>query len=95
MHVSSYRVAPILAAWTVSCAALAAGGPLGIDHRLPLDESGIWSRSNQRAVEGISADVDSAPQSRCRPQSRTATTSKKAAPRAASNLAFEKGLASE
>src|SRR6478735_9727629 len=32
-----------------------AAGPLGIDHRLPFDESGIWSRSNQKAVEGLSA----------------------------------------
>jgi membrane-associated phospholipid phosphatase len=27
----------------------------GIDHRLPLDESGIWARSNQRAVQSGSA----------------------------------------
>src|SRR5579859_1532251 len=25
----------------------AAGGPLGIDHRLPYDDSGIWKRSDQ------------------------------------------------
>jgi undecaprenyl-diphosphatase len=43
--------------WKYLCAALAvcactarafaAGGPLGIDHRLNRDEHGIWSRSNQ------------------------------------------------
>jgi len=32
-------------------AALAAGGPLGIDHELALDQSGIWSRRNQTALE--------------------------------------------
>jgi hypothetical protein len=31
----------------------AGGGPLGIDHRLNLDEQGIWQRSNQRALEGL------------------------------------------
>ncbi len=35
--------------------AFAGGGPLGIDHILPLDESGIWSRSSQSAVQNISA----------------------------------------
>jgi hypothetical protein len=35
--------------------AFAGGGPLGIDHILPLDESGIWSHSNQSAVQNISA----------------------------------------
>lgn len=30
--------------------ALAGGGPLGIDHRLTYDDSGIWARSNQNAV---------------------------------------------
>ncbi|MGZ5181527.1 MAG: phosphatase PAP2 family protein [Ramlibacter sp.] len=35
--------------------AAAAGGPLGIDHRLPLDERGVWARSNQRAVQRLSA----------------------------------------
>lgn len=32
-----------------------AGGPLGIDHRLNFDDSGIWARSNQTAVEKLSA----------------------------------------
>jgi hypothetical protein len=31
-------------------AALAGGGPLGIDYRLTYDNSGIWARSNQRAL---------------------------------------------
>jgi len=33
--------------------ALAGGGPLGIDHRLSYDNSGIWSRHNQDLFEGI------------------------------------------
>ncbi|WP_427914105.1 phosphatase PAP2 family protein [Ramlibacter sp. MMS24-I3-19] len=40
---------------SLSCNAWGAGGPLGIDHRLPLDENGIWARSNQLAVQNISA----------------------------------------
>lgn len=36
---------------SVAGTACAAGGPLGIDHRLPFDESGVWARSKQRAVE--------------------------------------------
>jgi PAP2 superfamily len=31
----------------------AAGGPLGIDHRLSYDDSGIWKRSNQLALLDI------------------------------------------
>jgi hypothetical protein len=31
-------------------AALAGGGPLGIDYRLSYDDSGIWARSNQNAL---------------------------------------------
>jgi len=31
--------------------ALAGGGPLGIDHKLAYDQSGIWSRSNQEALQ--------------------------------------------
>ncbi|MGB8077333.1 MAG: hypothetical protein WCF09_05595, partial [Gallionella sp.] len=30
--------------------AYAAGGPLGIDHRLGYDDSGIWKRSDQLAL---------------------------------------------
>jgi len=33
------------------------GGFLGIDHKLPLDNSGIWSRDNQKAVELGSASL--------------------------------------
>lgn len=36
----------------------AAGGPLGIDHRWSYDDSGIWKRSNQQALEyGLIAGV--------------------------------------
>lgn len=31
--------------------ARAAGGPLGIDHRLPYDDSGIWARHDQLLLE--------------------------------------------
>jgi len=31
----------------------AGGGPLGIDHRLSYDNSGIWKRSNQTALEDL------------------------------------------
>ncbi|TCV94839.1 undecaprenyl-diphosphatase [Luteibacter rhizovicinus] len=34
----------------VSGPALASGGPLGIDHRLHYDNSGIWNRSNQNVL---------------------------------------------
>lgn len=33
-----------------SAPALADGGPLGIDHRLPLDDSGIWKPTNERLL---------------------------------------------
>ncbi len=33
--------------------AVAAGGPLGIDHRLSYDNSGIWKRSNQTGLLGL------------------------------------------
>ncbi len=32
-------------------ASFAAGGPLGIDSRLDLDEHGIWTRNNQRTLK--------------------------------------------
>jgi len=38
------------AAILVSGAAHAGGGPLGIDHRVHYDNSGIWKRSNQNAL---------------------------------------------
>ncbi|MDB5883637.1 MAG: superfamily protein [Ramlibacter sp.] len=43
------------AAGTFSSSLYAAGGPLGIDHELRFDEHGIWARSNQRAVQDLSA----------------------------------------
>ncbi|HJU07161.1 MAG TPA: phosphatase PAP2 family protein [Rhodanobacteraceae bacterium] len=30
-----------------------AGGPFGIDHTVPYDNSGIWARSNQKALIGV------------------------------------------
>ena len=39
-----------LIALTVSASATAGGGPLGIDHRLHYDNSGIWKRSNQEIL---------------------------------------------
>jgi len=34
-------------------AAMAGGGPLGIDRKLTYDNQGIWKRSNQNALRGI------------------------------------------
>ncbi len=48
------RRRPDTAAWLLLAAvfqAQAGGGPLGIDHRLAYDNSGIWKRSNQTFVE--------------------------------------------
>jgi len=42
-----------LVSLTISCPSLAAGGPLGIDHRLSYDNSGIWARKNQTALLGL------------------------------------------
>ena len=39
-----------LLALTMSAPAFAAGGPLGIDHRLHYDNSGIWKKSNQKIL---------------------------------------------
>jgi len=50
MH-GSFRAALALAMFVFAVRALAAGGPLGIDHRLNRDERGIWSRSNQLGLE--------------------------------------------
>ncbi len=44
------RFASLLLACTLSAPAFAGGGPLGIDHRLHYDNSGIWKRSNQTAL---------------------------------------------
>lgn len=45
------------AAAAVACSSTvyAAGGPLGIDHELSFDQHGIWARSNQLAVQDLSA----------------------------------------
>jgi undecaprenyl-diphosphatase len=47
--------AALVAACALSCNVFAAEGPLGIDHRIGLDQRGIWSRSDQLAVQNISA----------------------------------------
>lgn len=47
-----------LMASALACAVAIAGPALaGIDHRLPLDENGIWARTNQRVVENGSTLV--------------------------------------
>ena len=43
---SAAMLAAALLVSSVSCA----GGPLGIDHLVPLDNSGIWARKNQLAL---------------------------------------------
>jgi membrane-associated phospholipid phosphatase len=44
-----------VASVVLACAGLAqaGGGPLGIDHKLSFDDSGIWKRSNQSALLGV------------------------------------------
>lgn len=44
------RYLAVLAAFAVSGTAMASGGPLGIDHRLHYDNSGIWKRTNQTTL---------------------------------------------
>ncbi|MFC5525710.1 phosphatase PAP2 family protein [Rhodanobacter ginsengisoli] len=44
------RYLAVVAAIATSGTAMASGGPLGIDHRLHYDNSGIWKRSNQNAL---------------------------------------------
>ena len=44
------RYALLLLAFTLSVPAFAGGGPLGIDHRLHYDNSGIWKRTNQNIL---------------------------------------------
>lgn len=39
-----------VAFWSISLGACAAGGPLGIDHQVNKEESGIWSRDIQKAI---------------------------------------------
>jgi len=36
-----------------SLPARADGGPLGIDHRLPLDDSGVWKQTNERLLRTL------------------------------------------
>ncbi len=44
------RYLAVVAAIATSGTAMASGGPLGIDHRLHYDNSGIWKRNNQNAL---------------------------------------------
>lgn len=46
-------LALLLTALCVAPAARAGGGPLGIDHRLTYDDSGIWARRNQNALIAV------------------------------------------
>lgn len=39
--------------WLMSFSAFGGGGPLGIDHRLAFDDSGIWKRSNQTGLQNL------------------------------------------
>jgi hypothetical protein len=41
----------VLALLMSPCCVHAAGGPLGIDHELPLDQSGIWGRNYQTGLQ--------------------------------------------
>ena len=50
------RVAAGLLSVSVSAPVLA-GGPLGIDHRLNIDDSGIWKRRNQLVLQDATALV--------------------------------------
>ncbi|HEY0767289.1 MAG TPA: phosphatase PAP2 family protein [Steroidobacteraceae bacterium] len=43
----------LLAALGAAPVVHAGGGPLGIDHRLSYDSSGIWARSNQQALIAV------------------------------------------
>jgi membrane-associated phospholipid phosphatase len=47
---SVMRAFPFLFGFLFAGAAAASGGPLGIDHRLHYDNSGIWKRGNQKAL---------------------------------------------
>ena len=44
-------IATLLACY--SAPGFSGGGPLGIDHKLPYDDSGIWKRSNQLLLEDL------------------------------------------
>jgi undecaprenyl-diphosphatase len=49
------NIAVLVFAGLLASAGFAGSGPFGIDHRLALDETGIWSRENQTLVEVGSA----------------------------------------
>ena len=53
MTSSSTLITAALMAACASGTATAGDGPLGIDHKLHFDDSGIWRRSNQKALAGI------------------------------------------
>ena len=55
MTQATRRACVFLLAALWCCGAQAAGGPLGIDHRIGYDNSGIWKRSNQLALEDLTA----------------------------------------
>jgi undecaprenyl-diphosphatase len=44
---SSRLLLPVLLGFCLASPCFAAGGPLGIDHRVTLDDSGIWARNKQ------------------------------------------------
>lgn len=44
------RYLAVVTAIATSGTAMASGGPLGIDHRLHYDNSGIWKRTDQKAL---------------------------------------------
>jgi hypothetical protein len=46
----TFRYLVFLLALVISAPAFCSGGPLGIDHRLHYDNSGIWARGNQKAL---------------------------------------------
>jgi len=50
---STVRAAALAALCTAPTWACSAGGPLGIDHRLNYDDSGIWSRHNQLTLQTV------------------------------------------
>jgi membrane-associated phospholipid phosphatase len=50
MNMPALRSRVFLAAVLASGSAYAGGGPFGIDHLVPYDNSGIWKRSNQEVL---------------------------------------------
>lgn len=47
--------AALIVVFSLPCNAMAAGGPLGIDHRLHYDNSGIWNRTRQKQIFVLTA----------------------------------------